>query len=129
MAVPQHPARNEYFEDDADEQLLGKQRAPLEEMPTTDFESSNVHSALYDFGERECYIRYLRRDGADAIYRYDNFPARQWQALVEASSKGSIINAEIAYDYNYVRINRGSMPTRDPSAYGDQRVRRFVMTP
>lgn len=128
MAVPEHPARNEYFEDDADEQLQEKVRAPLEEMPTTDFTSSNVHSALYDFGERECHIRYLRQNGADAIYRYDNFSAREWQGLVNAASKGSYINEHVAYEYNYVRINRGGMPD-ERDAYKDQRVRRFVLTP
>lgn len=129
MAVPQHPARNEYFEDDAGERLVDKSRAPLEEMPTSSFSSSNVHSALYDYGARECFIRYLRQMGADAIYRYDNFPASQWQALEAAASKGSIINREIAYEYNYVRINRGNLPTNDQSAFVDQRVRRFVTTP
>jgi hypothetical protein len=67
--------------------------------------------------------------GADAIYRYDNLPASEWQGLEAAASKGSYINANIAYEYNYVRINRGNLPTNDQSAYVDQRVRRFVTTP
>lgn len=129
MAVPQHPARNEYFEEDADRRLVDKARAPLEEMPTSTFSSSNVHSALYDYGERECYIRYLRRTGADAIYRYDDVPAREWQGLKAATSKGSYINRQVAFEYRYVRLNRSDMPTRDVSKYQDRRVARFVTSP
>jgi hypothetical protein len=129
MAVPKHPARNEYFEDDADEKLLAKGRMPLEEMPTSEFTSSNVHSGLYDFSARELYMRYMRRTGADAIYRYDNVPAREWQGLKSAASKGSYINANVAYDYNYVRINRGDIPEEERHAVGDQRLRRFLTTP
>jgi len=129
MAVPDHPAKNRYFEPDAGERLLDKQRAPLEEMPTTSFTSSNVHSGIYDFGERELYMRYLRETGADAIYRYDDLPAREWQGLKEARSKGSYINANVAYEYRYVLLNRGDMPTRDASKYADRAVARFVTTP
>jgi hypothetical protein len=128
MAIPEHPERNRYFDPDADDDLQAKVQAPLEEMPTTSFESSNVHSGLYDFGERELYMRYLRQNGADAIYRYDDVPAREWQGLVEAASKGGYVNANIAYNYNYVQINRGGMPN-ERDAYRDQRVRRFVLTP
>ena len=131
MAVPDHPARNEYpasaFTVDPSEKLADKQRAPLEEMPTSTFDSSNVHSALYDYGERELYVRYLRAQQADAIYRYDDFPASEWQGLLNAPSKGSYINANVAYDYRYTRINRGAMPGE--RAIQDQRVRRFVHTP
>lgn len=129
MAVPHHPAANEYFEEDADAALVAKQQAPLEEMPTSGFTSSNVHSGIYDFGERELYMRYLRATGADAIYRYDNVPAQEWQGLKSAGSKGSYINANVAFEYAYVRMNRGNMPTEDRSAIADQRVRRFVQTP
>jgi len=43
-------------------------RAPLDEMAAGSFSSSNVHSGLYDYGQSELYIRYLR-DGPDGIYR------------------------------------------------------------
>ena len=109
------------------EKLADKQRAPLEEMPTSTFDSSNVHSALYDFGSRELYVRFLRAQMADAIYRYDNLPASEWQGLVSASSKGSYINANIAWDYRYTRINPGDLPGH--REIHDQRVRRFVHTP
>jgi hypothetical protein len=129
MAVPKHPARNEYFEDDADEKLLAKGRMPLEEMPTSEFTSSNVHSGLYDYGERELFLRFKRDVGADAIYRYDNVPARTWQGLKTAASKGSFVNASIAFEFNYVRINRGDIPEEDRIAADDMRVRRFLTTP
>lgn len=128
MAIPEHPERNRYFDPDADDDLQAKIQAPLEEMPTTSFESSNVHSALYDYGERELYVRFMRDTGADAIYRYDDVPAKTWQGLVEAGSKGSFINASVAFEFNYVQINRGGMPN-ERDAYRDQRVRRFVLTP
>ena len=128
MAVPEHPFENEYFEEDAGDRLLSKSRAPLEEMPASTFSSSNVHSGLYDFGERELFMRYLRAQQADAIYRYDNVPASEWQGLREAASKGSYINANVAFEYNYVRINRGDID-REPGEAEDQRVWRFVSTP
>ena len=127
MAVPDHPAKNEYFHDFGDD-LVSKVQAPLEEMPTSTFQSSNVHSALYDFGERELLIRFKRQTGSDAIYRYDDVPAREWQGLKAAASKGSYVNESIAFSYNYSRINRSSLP-EERSKYPDQRVRRFVLTP
>jgi len=129
MAVPRHPAQNETFEDDADERLLSKTRAPLEEMPTSSFTSSNVHSGLYDFGERELFMRYLRTVGPDAIYRYDGVPASEWQGLKQARSKGSYINANVAFDYFYTRINRGEIPDEDQQAAPNTLVRRFISTP
>lgn len=129
MAVPHHPTENLYFEPDADEQLLGKVQAPLDEMPTSDFSSSNVHSGLYDFGERELFMRYLREVGPDAIYRYDNVPAKEWQGLKAAGSKGSYINANVAFDYNYIRINRADIPQEDRQSARNTLVRRFVATP
>jgi len=128
MAVLDHPYENEYFDDSAGEDLLDKSRAPLEEMPTSTFTSSNVHSAIYDYGERELFVRYLRAEMADAIYRYTNLGAAEWQGLAEASSKGGYINANIAFEYNYTRINAGSLPDGGREA-DDQRVRRFVTTP
>lgn len=127
MAVPDHPAKNEYFHDFGDD-LVSKVQAPLEEMPTSTFQSSNVHSAIYDFGERELFIRYLRSVGVDAIYQYTNVPAREWQGLKSAASKGSYINANIAYDYRYSKTGRDELRELAREQAG-QRVRRFVTTP
>lgn len=126
MQTIQHPPEHEKFVDGAGEDLVAKQQAPLEEMPAGTFTSSNVHSGLYDFGERELYMRYKRTAEPDAIYRYDDVPAREWDGLKNAASKGSYINANVAYEYRYVRIN--SFPDEGRSAQ-DQRVRRFVTTP
>ena len=128
MAVPEHDPANQYFDDSAGENLANKARAPLDEMPTSTFDSSNVHSGLYDFGERELYMRYMRTTTADAIYRYDDVPATEWDGLKKASSKGSYINANVAFDYRYTRLNPSDLPDRGRGA--DHRmVRRFVTTP
>jgi len=119
----QHPASNRVFHHDA---VVPDRRDPIETMPHNSFTSSNVHSALYDFGEREMSIRYLR-DAVDAVYLYLNVPATTWQALRDASSKGSYINANIAYDFRYFKTGRDDLPGRN--AIGDDRVRRFYYDP
>jgi len=130
MAIPEHDASNQYFDDGVGEDLANKTRAPLDEMPTSTFTSSNVHSALYDFGERTMWIRFLRTAGADAIYRYDDVPATQWNDLVEASSKGSLVNAEIAYDYRYTKVNRPDVTQNTDRGEVTHRIaRRFLFTP
>lgn len=123
-----HPTHNRLFESreaklDA---LEAATRDPIDEMPTGSFQSSNVHSGLYDFGERTLFMRYLRAEGTDAIYRYDDVPAREWQGLVEAASKGSYVNANIAYEYRYTKLTAGSLPDETSRFDGDPRVRRFV---
>jgi hypothetical protein len=125
-----HPAENRLHEslDERLRKLDRLTRAPLDEMPNGSFTSSNVHSALYDFGERELYVRYLRDGARDAIYRYDNVDARTWQSLEAAASKGSYINANVAFEFNYARINAGQVPD-DSQAMTEPRVRRFVTTP
>ena len=130
MAIPEHDPANQYFDDSAGENLANKARAPLDEMPTSTFQSSNVHSGLYDFGERTLWLRFMRTAGADAIYRYDDVPASQWNALVEASSKGSLVNAEIAYEYRYTKVNRPDVTQSvDRSDVVHRMARRFLFTP
>ena len=80
----QHAEQNRRFPTDGPD-VDKMERAPLETMPTGSFQSSNVHSAIYDFGERTLDVRYLR-DGPDAIYRYWNVPASEWQGLEAAAS-------------------------------------------
>lgn len=101
--------------------------APIDTMPHSSFLSSNVHSALYDFGQTELYVRYLR-DGPDAIYRYWGVGARTWSGLVDATSKGSYINRNIAYDYPYAFLTTGDFPQRGHGLDNDL-ARRFVTTP
>lgn len=101
-------------------------RAPLDTMPASSFSSSNVHSALYDFGESELYVRYLRT-GPDAIYQYWGVPASTWDGLYEASSKGSYINANIAYSYPYSKLSASDFPD-DGRGLASDIARRFVTT-
>ena len=118
-----HPARNRVFQHDVSVPTV---RDPVETMPNNSFSSSNVHSALYDFGERELSVRYLR-DGTDAVYLYLNVPASVWQGLVDASSKGGEINANIAFEFRYFKLGRTDLPGRN--AIVDDRVRRFYYDP
>lgn len=101
-------------------------RAPIDTMPTSSFSSSNVHSALYDYGQAELYVRYLR-DGPDAIYRYKGVPPSTWDGLVDASSKGSYINANIAYSFPYAKVSKSDFPERGRGLDHDL-ARRFVTT-
>jgi len=126
MSVPNHPDANQRHGIDAPTLSHTDNRAPLEEMPAGSFTSSNVHSAIYDFGERTLFVRYLR-EGPDAIYQYWDVPASEWQGLEAASSKGSYINANIAYDYRYALFGRDDFPDRDASV--NAKLRRFVYAP
>lgn len=102
-------------------------RAPLDTMPTSSFSSSNVHSALYDFGEQELFVRYLR-DGPDAIYQYQSVPASVWNGLVNANSKGSFINRSVAFMYPYTKLTTSNFPDRGRGLDNDL-ARRFVTDP
>jgi hypothetical protein len=102
-------------------------QAPLDTMPAGSFSSSNVHSGLYDFGERELFMRY-QREGPDAIYRYENVPAQVWNGLVNADSKGSFINQYVAYQYVYHKAGRADFPERGHGLSNDL-ARRFVTDP
>jgi len=126
MSVPPHPDENRVRGVDEPALTHTDTRAPLEEMPSGSFESSNVHSAIYDFGERKLFVRYLR-EGPDAIYQYWDVPASEWQGLEAAASKGSYINANIAFDYRYALFGRDEFPDR--SASTNMKIRRFVYAP
>lgn len=121
-----HPASNRRFgTDPPDADAMGT-RAPLDTMPNGSFTSSNVHSALYDFGERHLFVRYLR-EGPDAIYQYWEVPAQTWSALVAAESKGSFINANVAFEYRYALFGRDDFPDRASMTH--DLLRRFVYDP
>jgi hypothetical protein len=120
-----HPEQNRRFVQEGPD-VEAMERAPLETMPNGSFTSSNVHSAIYDFGERTLDVRYLR-DGPDAIYRYWDVPASEWQGLKLANSKGSYINANVAFDYTYALFGRDDFPDRH--AIGSDFLRRFVYDP
>lgn len=85
-------------------------RDPMEmQEDGEDYQSTNVHSLLYDFGDRELVARYYR-DGADAVYVYPDFPATEWQGLAEASSKGGYINRNIRDSYGFDRLRIAHFP-------------------
>jgi len=119
----QHDATNRIFQHDVSVPTV---RDPIETMPNNSFRSSNVHSALYDFGERELSVRYLR-DGTDAVYLYLNVPASTWQGLVDASSKGAYINANVAFEFRYFKLGRIDLPSRN--VIESDLIRRFYYDP
>lgn len=87
-------------------------RAPFEMLEDgAEFDSSNVHSLLYDFGETELTARFYR-DGTDAIYQYPSFPASEWQGLAEASSKGRYINLNVKGAYSFTKFRISKFPRR-----------------
>ncbi|WP_256394106.1 KTSC domain-containing protein [Natronoarchaeum rubrum] len=96
-------------------------RAPLD---MESFNSSNVHSALYDFGTEDLYVRY-DRTGPDAIYAYRFVPASEWDGLASAGSAGSYINENIAYGYPYELLTKGDFPQMGRGLENDL-ARRFV---
>jgi hypothetical protein len=53
-------------------------------------DSSNVHSALYNEGEEDFYVRFLR-SGPDDIYVYPGRDPAEWEDFRTATSKGSWI--------------------------------------
>ncbi len=102
-------------------------REPIDTLQDgEDYSSTNVHSLLYDFGERELIARYYR-DGADAVYRYPGFPANEWQALADASSKGGYINRNIREQYRFDRLRIADSPSRVTAS--TPRARRFLTAP
>lgn len=125
MPVPNHPESNRRFRRDGPD-VERLERAPLDTMPAGSFTSSNVHSAMYDFGDRALYVRY-KRDGTDAIYKYWDVPAQVWSSLVAASSKGSFINESVAFEYRYALYGRDEFPDR--SAFQNGLLKQFVHAP
>lgn len=103
-------------------------RDPIEmQEDGEDYQSTNVHSLLYDFGDREMVARYYR-DGADAVYVYPAFPATEWQGLAEASSKGGYINRNIRDQYRFDRLRIALFPQQG-RAVDHPVARRFLTQP
>lgn len=103
-------------------------RDPIESLEDgEEFDSSNVHSLLYDYGDQELYARFYR-DGADAIYQYPGFPATEWQGLSEASSKGRYINENIRGAYRFDRLRIADFPAKGRRVEHPV-ARRFITAP
>lgn len=101
-------------------------RMPLESHDWSS-QSSDIHSALYDFGTNDLYVRF-KRDGADAIYVYSFVPASTWGEWVNASSKGSYHNSNIKYAFRYERISLSEWPQQG-RAVDRPTARQFLTAP
>jgi hypothetical protein len=53
-------------------------------------DSSNVHSALFNKGDEDFYVRFLR-SGPDDIYVYRDRSRSEWDDFLTATSKGEWI--------------------------------------
>lgn len=96
------PADNKVGERDwADIESELATKDPIEQMQ---FSSSNLDEGLYDFGEQELYLSFLRDEGQSSLYAYVDVPATEWSALANASSHGSYHYDSIRLDYPYIEI-------------------------
>ncbi|CAL92472.1 portal protein [Halorubrum virus BJ1] len=74
---------------------------PIEQMQ---FSSSNLDEGLYDFGENELYLSFLRDEGQSSLYAYVDVPASEWSALANAGSHGGYHYDNIRLEYPYLEI-------------------------
>lgn len=107
------PAQNKLGERETIGRDLSK--APIERV---DFDSSNLDAGLYDYGERELYIRFKREDGPPSLYAYVDVPAAEWDALVNAGSHGQYHYFNIRMNYGYVEITNNHERLPDGPAPG-----------
>ncbi|GGO01755.1 phage portal protein [Haloarcula pellucida] len=96
------PPDNKLYERDWSEaEAALATKDPIEQ---TQFDSSNLDEGLYDFGEQELYLSFIREDGTNSLYAYVDVPASEWSSLVAASSHGSYHYDNIRLEYPYVEI-------------------------
>ncbi len=62
--------------------------------------SSNLRSIGYDAETKTLEVAFH----SGSIYRYDGVPESIHRGLIQAASKGSYLNRNIRYQYNYKRI-------------------------
>lgn len=62
--------------------------------------SSNVDSIGYDKNTNILRIKFLN----GSIYEYKNVPLIEYMQLKNATSMGSYVNRNIAYNYSYTKI-------------------------
>jgi hypothetical protein len=63
--------------------------------------SSSIASAGYDRGRQRLRLRYV----GGAIYEYLKVPAKVFQDLLDAPSKGQFVNGSVKPFYPYVRLS------------------------
>lgn len=87
------------------------------------FDSSNLHSGLYDRGSQDLYIRFH----GNRIYIYRMVPAKVWEGLKDASSHGSYHHEHIKWDYPYEEITASDWPQQGRAApANNDTIRRFL---
>ena len=74
---------------------------PIEQMQ---FSSSNLDEGLYDFGENELYLSFLRDEGQSSLYAYVDVPPSEWSALANAGSHGGCPYDNIRLEYPYIEV-------------------------
>lgn len=73
------------------------------------FDSSNLHSGLYDVLSQNLYIRFHNKP-VDSIYVYLGVPHSVWKGLKTASSHGSYHYHNIRMAYPYERLTLSDWP-------------------
>lgn len=87
------------------------------------FNSSNIHSALYDRSVRDLYVRFH----GDRIYVYWNVPDTVWEGWKKAPSAGSYHHENIKWAFKYEELTASEWPATGRAApANNQTVRRFL---
>lgn len=96
------------------------------EIDSTQFDSSNLQSGLYDYGTQDLYIRF-HGDPSDRIYIYQFVPPETWDGLKTASSHGSYHHENIKWTFPYEEITASEWPQQGRAApIGDKVVQAFL---
>jgi len=87
------------------------------------FDSSNLHSGLYDRSSQDLYIRFH----GDRIYIYRMVPPNVWEELKSASSHGSYHYHNIRMSFPYEELTASDWPQTGRAAPANNAtVRRFL---
>jgi hypothetical protein len=76
--------------------------------------SSNVESVRYDEASRQCQVKFVK--GGD-VYTYYDVSPEEWQALLNAGSKGRFVQIVFRREKQYRREESSTMlpvPQPDP---------------
>ena len=94
------------------------------QVDMTRFDSSNLHSGLYNYLSQNLYIRFHNRP-VDSIYVYLGVPQSIWAGLKAAASHGSYHYHNIRMSFPYDRLTLSDWPQQGRSV-GNDIVRRFL---
>lgn len=86
------------------------------------FSSSNIHSALYDYGSLDLYIRFH----GTRLYAYSFVEEDVWDAWTQAASAGSYHHENIKWDYPYEELSRTDFPQQG-RAYDTPQARQLIL--